>query len=68
MNDVKELNANCAECYPNPPKFWRDGPMNEVIRERLTFQRHANIYHHTLNEALAVWGQQIEEPNVQNQA
>lgn len=60
MKNEKESGGNCTECYPNQPKFWRDGPMNEVIRERLTFQRHANIYYYTLNDALAVWGQQIE--------
>lgn len=62
------MDSHCSECYNNDVKFWRDQPMNAIIRERLTFQHHANIYYHTLDDALAVWGQQIEEPNVQNQA
>jgi hypothetical protein len=51
----------CSECYPNPPKFWRDAPMNEEIRKNLTWQRQAIVYYFTLDDALAVWGQQIEE-------
>lgn len=54
----------CDECYKNDVKFWRDQPMNPVIRERVTFQRHANIYYHTLDEALSVWGQEIEVEDV----
>jgi hypothetical protein len=58
----------CLECYPNPPRFWRDGPMNEEIRNNLTWQRHANLYYFTLDEALTVWGEQIEEKyHVSNQ-
>ena len=52
---------NCPECNPDPPKFWRDQPMNEEIRKDLTFQRHANIYYYTLDEAMTIWGTQIEE-------
>jgi hypothetical protein len=30
--------------------------MNDEIRKVLTYSRHANIYYHTLNDALEVWG------------
>lgn len=51
----------CPECYNNEIKYWRDQPMNEEIRKELTFQRHANIYYYTLDEAMTIWGTQIEE-------
>lgn len=60
-----ETDTECSECYPIQPILWRDQPMNPTIKEQLTYQRHANQYYHTLNDALAVWGQQIEEPNVE---
>lgn len=55
----------CPECNPDPPPFWRDAEMNEEIRKKLTWQRHANIYHLTLEDALAEWGQQTGIENVQ---
>lgn len=48
----------CTECNPEPPDFWRDAPMNEEIRKNLTWQRHANIFHLTIESALAEWGQE----------
>lgn len=53
----------CPECYKPSVKFWRDQPMNEEIRKHLTYQNHANQYYHTLDEAMAVWGTQIEDEN-----
>lgn len=35
--------------------------MNEEIRKVLTWSRHANVYYYTLDEAMAIWGTQIEE-------
>lgn len=64
MNDVKLTNAECPECYPNPPKFWRDADINPVIKDRLTYQRHANLYYHTLTDALIAWG---EDTGVNNE-
>lgn len=68
MNDVMVVNAECPECYPNPPKFWRDGDINPVIKERLTYQRHANLYYHSLHDALVAWGEETGVNNVQDQA
>lgn len=60
-------NGKCTECYPNQLGFWRDQPMNETIRESVTFQKHAYQYYNTLTDALTVWGEQIEGlPDVQN--
>lgn len=53
--------TGCPECYNNEIKFWRDQPMNEEIRKILTFQRHASVYYYTLDEAMTIWGTQIEE-------
>lgn len=58
--------VKCPECFDNETLFWRDTPVNEEIRKHLTYQRHANIYHHTLDDAMSVWGTQIEEDNVSN--
>lgn len=35
--------------------------MNEEIRKNLTYQRHANQYYYTLDEAMSIWGTQIED-------
>jgi hypothetical protein len=51
----------CPECYPDQPPCWRDAPMNEEIRKVLTWSRHANVYYYTLDEAMVIWGTQIEE-------
>lgn len=51
----------CTECYPNPPRFWRDAPMNEEIRKDLTWNSHAIVYYYTLDEALAAIGESIED-------
>jgi hypothetical protein len=50
----------CSECYDNEIKFWREQPMNEEIRKHVTYQRHANLYYHSLDDAMGVWGTQIE--------
>lgn len=34
--------------------------MNETIRKRLIDNPYANIYHHSLHEALKAWGEEIE--------
>lgn len=52
---------NCPECYPNQPRFWRDQPMNEEIRKVLTWTKHANQYYYTLDDAMTIWGTQIED-------
>lgn len=54
---------HCPECYGNEIKFWREQPMNEEIRKVLTWTRHANIYHYTLDDAMLIWGTQIGEEN-----
>jgi hypothetical protein len=38
--------------------------MNEEIRKNLTYQKHANQYYYTLDEAMVVWGTQIEDEHV----
>lgn len=52
---------NCPECYGNEIKFWRDQPMNEEIRKHLTFQRYANVYYYTLDDALDAWGENFNK-------
>lgn len=56
--------VECKECYNNEVKFWRDQPMNEEIRKNLTWQHHANQYYYTLDDAMAVWGTQIEDDEI----
>lgn len=58
--------SDCPECYENKPSFWRDQPMNPVIRERVTFQKHANQFYYTLDQAMSVWGTEIKD--VEDQA
>lgn len=53
---------SCPECYPNPPPFWRDQPLNEEIRKNLTWKRQANMFYFTLDEAMSIWGTQIDDP------
>lgn len=53
--------SKCSECYENQPRFWRDQPMNQVIRERATFQKHANQFYYTLDQAMSVWGTEIND-------
>lgn len=55
------MDTKCPECYGEEVRFWRDAPMNEEIRKIVTYQKHANQYYYTLDEAMAVWGTQIEE-------
>ena len=59
----------CPECYDMTKLvLWRDLPMNEEIRKKLDgCQRHANIYHLTLDDALRAWGEHPEDThNVQD--
>lgn len=54
---TKERSSKCDQCSPTEGYvYWREQPMNEVIRSRLTTQRYANLYHMTLEDALAGWG------------
>ena len=51
----------CSECYPNPPRFWRDAPMNEEIRKHLTWNPNAIVYHYTLDQSLDEWGENLNK-------
>lgn len=55
---MKQSNNICPECYPNPPRFWRDAEMNEEIRKHLTYSRHAKLFYPTLTDALKAWGEE----------
>lgn len=65
------LCPTCPECKPNPDfLYWQDLPINPTIELKPT--RYANIYHHTLYEALKVYGNHVgtaqwgKEQNDQN--
>lgn len=58
--------SECTECYPNPPRFWRDAPMNEEIRKDLTYNKQANVYHFTLEQALDEWGENFNKEDYEN--
>lgn len=51
----------CPECLPQEGRtFWRNLPMNETLREYTrTYTSPPIVYHATLSDALATWGQDI---------
>lgn len=53
--------GSCPECYDNEHILWRDQPMNPEIKKVLTYSRYANMYYHTLDDAMSAWGTQIED-------
>lgn len=53
--------CDCPECYNDPNwKYWRDLPMNEEIRKKLTVQP-PKQYYLSFSAALQAWGQDITE-------
>lgn len=60
--------STCPECYPQDHLVnWRELPMNETIREYARcYVGPPLIYHATLSEALAAWGQDICPEDLQN--
>ena len=52
------LHPTCPECKSNPHfVYWQDLPINPTID--LQPLRYVNIYHHTLYDALKVYGKHV---------
>lgn len=52
------MTTKCSECKPGQQVSWRDEPMNENIRARLTIQQ-PKTYHPSFESAAKAWGDAI---------
>lgn len=58
----QDLDTHCQECYPDPPKSWKDQEMNpELYAYVRAYISPVKQYLLTLTDAMASWGTVITE-------